>query len=190
MITRCEVEHRNDTTLDMIAHLRNTGYFEGKYGAPDELLLHSGGPTNDLAKRSLLMGPSTRRFVVRQKHIQPEIAIGSPLRGEINLQIGPNPIEIIVEDWNGGWTYLETIEGTDLADGLRHLSHHLPPSQGEDFQAGGLAGLLTYDMVQYTEPLKLQHHPDEGSILMILYRADRWVIQDHIASEHLRLHPR
>ena len=157
MITRCEVEHRNDITLDMIAHLRNTGYFEGKYGAPDELLLHSGGPTNDLAKRSLLMGPSTRRFVVRQKHIQPDTAIGSPLRGEINLQIGPNPIEIIVEDWKGGWTYLETIEGTDLADGLRHLSHHLPPSQGEDFQAGGLAGLLTYDMVQYTEPLKLQH---------------------------------
>ena len=187
MITRCEVEFRNDATLDIIAHIRQTGNFDGKYGAPDELLLHSGGPQNDLAQRSLLMGPPNRRYVVRQKYVQSEPAKGSALRGEINLQSGPDSIQIIVEDWAGSWKYQETIVGKNLADGLRQLSHHLPPSKGNQFQAGGLAGLLTYDMVQYTEPLKLQHHPEEESILMILYRADRWVLHNHIES-YIEIH--
>ena len=182
MKIQCEVEPRNDVTLDIMAHIRQTDYFNGEYGAPDELLLHSGGPKNDLAQRSLLMGPATRRYIVRQQPLKSEIASGSPLRGEINLQSGPAPLEISVEDWNNGWIHQEIIQGADLSSGLRQLTEDLPSHQGEDFQAGGLAGLLTYDMVQHTEPLRLEHLPEDDSILMLLYRADRWIIHDHIES--------
>ena len=182
MKIQCEVEHRNDVTLDIMVQIRQTAHFNGKYGAPDELLLHSGGPKNDLAQRSLLMGPTTRRYIVRQQPRESEIVHGSPLRGEINLQSNPAPIEISVENWDEGWTHQEIIQGADLANGLRQLAEHLPPHQGEHFQAGGLAGLLTYDMVQHTEPLRLEHLPEDDSILMILYRADRWIIHDHMES--------
>ena len=34
--------------------------------APDELLLHSGGPISDISQSSLLMGPPTHRTLFRQ----------------------------------------------------------------------------------------------------------------------------
>ena len=144
-----QVENREDFTLDLLTALREDGAFEGRYGAPDELLLHSGGPQSDLSKRSLLMGPPTRRYIVRQQPQESSRAAGSPLRGEIDIQPNPAPIRIHVEDWSNGWAFREIVYGEDLADGLRQLSTHLPPIKGDGFQAGGLAGLLTYDMVQH-----------------------------------------
>ncbi len=178
----CEVEERDALILDLLTQLRQDGMFGGIHGAPDELLLHSGGPESDLSQRSLLMGPATRRYLVRQPSIESYSTIGSPLRGEIDLQSNPAPMQIHVEDWDDGWIHREIIYGTDLADGLRQLSSHLPLAQGDGFQAGGLAGLLTYDMVQHTEPLRFQHPPVEDSILMILYLADRWIVHDRIES--------
>ena len=177
-----QVENREDLTLDLLATLRKEGAFDSRYGSPDELLLHSGGPQSDLSKQSLLMGPSTRRYIVRQRPIEPHSVEGSPLRGDIDLQLNPAPMQIHVEDWNDGWTFHEIVYGDDLADGLRQLSTHLPPVKGDGFQAGGLAGLLTYDMVQHTEPLRFQHPPDQDSILMILYLANRWIVHDRTDS--------
>jgi len=176
----CEVEGRDDFTLDLLVKLRQEGIVGSRYGAPDELLLHSGGPQSDLAQRSLLMGPANRRYIVRQQSVEPELVIGSPLEGEINLQASPAPMRIHVEDWDDGWKIHEVITGSNLAEGLRQLSDTLPPAHGDGFQAGGLAGLLTYDMVQHTEPLRLKHTPADDSVLMILYRADRWIIHDRI----------
>ncbi|MDE0708126.1 MAG: chorismate-binding protein [Candidatus Poseidoniales archaeon] len=176
----CEVEGRDDFALDLLVKLRQEGIIGGRHGAPDELLLHSGGPQSDLAQRSLLMGPANRRYIVRQQPVESEPTIGSPLQGEINLQASPAPMRIHVEDWDEGWKVHQIITGTNLADGLRQLSDTLPPAHGDGFQAGGLAGLLTYDMVQHTEPLRLKHTPADDSVLMILYRADRWIIHDHI----------
>jgi len=178
----CEVEERDALILDLLTQLRQAGMFGGIHGAPDELLLHSGGPESDLSQRSLLMGPATRRYLVRQPSIELHSTIGSPLRGEIDLQSNPASMQIHVEDWDDGWIHREIIYGIDLADGLRQLSPHLPLAQGDGFQAGGLAGLLTYDMVQHTEPLRFQHPPVEDSILMILYLADRWIVHDRIES--------
>ena len=178
----CEVKERDALTLDLLTQLRQEGMFGGIHGAPDELLLHSGGPESDLSQRSLLMGPATRRYLVRQPSIESHSTIGSPLCGEIDLPSNPAPMQIHVEDWDDGWIHREIIYGTDLADGLRQLSPHLPLAQGDGFQAGGLAGLLTYDMVQHTEPLRFQHPPVEDSILMILYLADRWIVHDRIES--------
>ena len=182
MQVTCEIGKREDFLLDLQVKLRQ-GKFGLRYGAPDELLLHSGGPQSDLAQRGLLMGPATRRYIVRQEPIEATAESGSPLHGEIDILTKPSPLQIHVEDWDDVWSCSEIITGVDLADGLRQLSDTLLPSRGEGFQSGGLAGLLTYDMVQHTEPLRLQHLPQADSILMVLYRADRWVIHNRIESK-------
>ena len=181
MNTICVVKERRCLTLDLLAFARQNDLFR-QYGAPDELLLHSGGPHSDISRRSLLMGPPTRRYIVRQQPVAEHSTTNSPLRGEIDLKSKLTPIQIHVEDWDNRWVHREIIHGTDLADGLRQLSPHLPIARGLGFQSGGLAGLLTYDMVQHTEPLRFQHHPEENSTLMILYRTDRWIIHDHTES--------
>ena len=116
----CEVEFREDILLDIQVKLRQE-VFSHRYGAPDELLLQSGGPQSDLAQRSLLMGPAVRRYLVRQQPIETLPEMGSPLRGEINIQSAPAPLQIDIEDWNDGWSCNEVIRGADLADGLRQL---------------------------------------------------------------------
>jgi anthranilate synthase len=171
-------QSRPDFSLDLLAHLREGHVFSSNFGAPDELLLHSGGPTSDLSKCSLLMGPATMRFIVRQtvdKSVQQSC---SPLSGEINLQSKPTPVKIDIEIWEEGWKLFNCVHGDDLASTLRILISYLPEATGSSFQPGGLAGLLTYDMVQHTEPLRLQHLPEPDTVLMILYRADRWVIHN------------
>jgi len=183
MKTLSIVKQRPSLSLDILSHLRNNDLYSGIYGGPDELLLHSGGPSNDLAKRSLLMGPPTVRYLVRQSHAKSKVRKDSALKGDINLQNKPKSIEIQIEDWDNGWKKRTVVKGVDLADGLRQLSFDLPTSQGDEFQAGGLAGLLTYDLVQHTEPLALQHVPALESILMVLYRADRWIIHNRIDSK-------
>ena len=93
-----QVENREDFSLDLLTTLRKEGVFDSSYGAPDELLLHSGGPQSDLSKQSLLMGPATRRYIVRQRPLEPHSVRGSPLRGDIDLQTNPTPIQIHVEE--------------------------------------------------------------------------------------------
>jgi len=172
------VSHDDDTPLALLAHLRSVGLMGGVHGAPDELLLHSGGPHGDLARQSLLMGPTRRRYIVRQSTNDPLPADHSPLAGEIRLQDGPAPLHIEIEDWDGRWNLVETIESADLASGLRTICKGLQPHTSDAFSPGGLAGLLTYDMVQHTQPLRLRHPPATGTPLMVLYRADRWLIHD------------
>jgi anthranilate synthase/aminodeoxychorismate synthase-like glutamine amidotransferase len=170
-------EHPN-LSLDLLAHLRDCDLYSSRFGAPDELLLHSGGPTSDLSKRSLLMGPSRMRFIVKQPQEPLEPTEKSPLLGDIDLLSKPAPMIIEIEAWDNAWIPHDQVCGTDFADALRKLEPYLPEASGVTFQPGGLAGLLTYDMVRYTEPLRLHSTPEPGSILMILYRVDRWVVHD------------
>ncbi len=155
-----------------------------EFGAPDELLLHSGGPEHDLAQKSLILGPPIRRYLVKQNPTDSSNNLQhSPLKGQLQVQNAPCPMRIEVEDWDGVWNHSHTVSGTSLSDALRKLTDDLSPAEGEAFQAGGLAGLLNYDMVQFTEPLLLNHLPSENSILMVLYRADRWIVHKRNESE-------
>ena len=173
----CWVEDREDIPLDLMYNIRQDKSKMRHFGAPDELLLHSGGPAHDLAGKSMILGPTNRRYLVRQKYAKSPSPTLSPLQGELDVQSAPSPMEIDVEDWNGVWNYSHTITGKSLSDALRKISPELPPINAEEgFQAGGLTGLLNYDMVQYTEPILLKNRPPEKSILMILYRADRWIV--------------
>ena len=98
-----QVENRDDFTLDLLSWLRKEGVFGGRHGAPDELLLHSGGPQSDLSKRSLLMGPATCRYIVRQPPLESHSVMGSPLCGEIDIQSNPSPMQAAnpASQWSG-----------------------------------------------------------------------------------------
>ena len=172
------ISERPNLSLDLLIHLRDCDLYSSKFGAPDELLLHSGGPTSDLSKRSLLMGPSRMRFIVKQPQESIEPSEKSPLSGDFDLLSKPTSMIIEIEVWDNAWISHHEVCGADFADALRKLEPYLPEASGVNFQPGGLAGLLTYDMVRYTEPLRLQSTPEPGSILMILYRVDRWIIHD------------
>ena len=173
------ISTRPDLSLDLLVKLRGSRLFSKRFGAPDELLLHSGGPISDLSKRSLVMGPATMRFIVKQPLDDIQNTPKSPLKGDFDLQSNPAPMIIEIEMWEECWKTVDYVQGNDFADALRKLKSYLPKASGIEFQPGGLAGLLTYDMVQHTEPLILQNKSDSDTILMILYRADRWIVHDH-----------
>ena len=184
MRVECWVENKENILLDLIHKIRHDVTAGNQFGAPDELLFHSGGPEHDLARKSMLLGPANRRYIVRQKPTRKPSSALSPLKGELDVQLAPSSMEIEVEEWNGFWKYSHTIRGANLSEALRKISSELPPLVSESgIQAGGLAGLLNYDMVQYTEPILLTHKPREESVLMILYRADRWIIYNRDESK-------
>ena len=85
---------------------------------------------------------------------------------------------IEIETWDNEWIPQNVYVESDLASAMRGLTAYLPKATGHSFQPGGLAGLLTYDLVQHTEPLRLQHTSEPDTVLMILYRADRWVVHN------------
>ena len=91
------ISERPNLSLDLLAHLRDCDLYSSRFGAPDELLLHSGGPTSDLSKRSLLMGPSRMRFIVKQPQEPLDSTEKSPLSGDIDLLSKPASMIIEVE---------------------------------------------------------------------------------------------
>ena len=40
------------------------------------------------------------------------------------------------------------------------------------------AGALSYDLVQWTQPISLQHPPQEGEILAILWLVEEWIEEE------------
>ncbi len=77
--------------------------------APDELLLHSGGPISDISQSSLLMGPPTHRTLFRQPENEnsfpPE---QSPLDGILTFH-SSNPLIVEQQIWrNSKWDTIET----------------------------------------------------------------------------------
>ena len=130
MTTSTQSATLESTPLDVLAYLRTTNLIgEGNlFGGPDELLLHSGGPESDLARRSLLMGPPTMRFLVRQPsrtELPALPADHSPLSGEIKIQNQLASMKIDVETWNNGWHIETQHTGNGLADGLRACESYL-----------------------------------------------------------------
>ena len=70
MKIQCEVEHRNDVTLDIMVQIRQTAHFNGKYGAPDELLGHPVHADTNMdaiatGKKTIVFGNFERGYFAR-----------------------------------------------------------------------------------------------------------------------------
>jgi len=149
-----------------------------RYGSPDRTMLVSAGPPSHLARWSLLSGPTTQRVTVRQpsRETMPSAPSHSPLAGEIRLVEAKPLLQAEVEEWkHGSWYHSVTLRATDLGDLMKKLGAQTPtdpflnPHASSFPMAPFWCGGLAYDLVQWTQPLLLQHPPPEGALLAVLW---------------------
>ncbi|MBT5025598.1 MAG: hypothetical protein HON05_02415 [Euryarchaeota archaeon] len=174
--------------LALQSHLQEVGLLGPKavhYGGPDEVLLCSSGPHSHLAEYSILCGPSRRRVLVRQPGNMDSAQPHSPLRGEIFLHQEKKSFTAQVEEWKHGcWYHSTSIFATgldELMEKLRDLTPNEPFAQSPHSklpQGPFWSGSFAYDMVQWTQPLRLQHQPEDGELLTILWLVERMVVQN------------
>lgn len=167
-------------------HFGNVGLIGGKaihYGAPDHMVMLSGGPASHLSRYSILCGPSKKRLVVRQPDI-PQAPAHQPSKGEIQLILQSTQLVGHVEEWKHGCWYHETsVFGRDLADLLSKVKALSKTESFFPHPPEGLpthpfwAGALAYDLVQWTQPIALQHPPKQDEIIAVLWLIERFVLE-------------
>ena len=184
---RISATTRPEWMVDLAVHLRAKGLLgpsAAHWGAPDEVLLHSGGAASDIARRCVLLGPPTTRLIARQptREAMPIAPPSAPLDGEVRLAEQRPPLQIEIQHHaQGGWHLHQMVEGADLAEALRaaHAVIQMP-----------LAGLLTYDLTPWCEPLTFQHPAAPEDLLLLLYPIERPVIHDrHTGEYHIEAPP-
>ena len=164
-----------------------------KHGAPDRAILVSGGPSTPLAKWSLIAAPAKARVIVRQpsQSVLPAATPHAPSKGELVLEEETPQLRAQVEEWkHGSWYHQTTIMADDIGDLLRKLvditPNHMFDHQGplSAPQRPFWCGAVAYDMVQWTQPLRLQHPPEENEILTVLWRIENGVLIDRATDQH------
>ncbi|MDP6742484.1 MAG: hypothetical protein QF544_05400, partial [Candidatus Thalassarchaeaceae archaeon] len=181
-------ENGNGFAPYLFEHLREAnliGESASEFGGPDELLLISDGPITKDSNLTLIAGPPTIRCTATQPsraRQPPSKNPNSAFEGNIDLTGAETTCDWQVEEWNGeGWRTRVTIEREDLASSLRALSPLLPELENTEYIVpGGFAGLLTYDLVQWTEPVRLRNLPEPSTLLGVLFRVDRWIVYNRI----------
>jgi anthranilate synthase len=154
-----------------------------QYGGPDKMVMLSGGPPSHLARHSILCGPSTTRLVVRQPPVEPATA-HRPSKGEIQLTNPASKLVGHIEEWKHGcWYHATSIFDETLSGLLAKLKDvsdptcFVPTPDERLPQRSFWAGALAYDLVQWTQPIALQHPPQDGSVLAVLWRVERFVCE-------------
>ena len=133
----------------------------------DRILLLSGGPKSHLAKRSLFAKGMTKRLVITQPSISAQKK-HSPMNGNTILETNKPPMQGSLQSLSEqGWAVTNLINAKTLDSMLRSLKPHTP-------KGSVWAGALSYDLVQWTQPLKLQFPPEEGEVLAILWLVEQW----------------
>jgi anthranilate synthase/aminodeoxychorismate synthase-like glutamine amidotransferase len=133
----------------------------------DRLLFLSGGPKSHLAKHSMLANSFSHRLLIIQPSLQSQKP-HSPLRGECiidNISEPLNAVLQIIED--GTWVDFRRIRAKNIAELFRSLKEYTPLGQR-------WAGALSYDLLQWTQPIRLQNPPKDGSILGLMWLVDSW----------------
>ena len=137
----------------------------------DRLLFLSGGPKSHLAKHSMLAQSFSHRLVITQPPIKPQTA-HSPLKGECIIDKVSEPLNAVLQILeNKNWVDFQQIKAKNLAELFRSLKRFTPV---------GLrwAGALSYDLLQWTQPIRLQNPPSEGSVLGLMWLVDTWLDED------------
>ena len=142
----------------------------------DRILLLSGGPNSHLARKSMFAKGMKKRIVITQPLLSPQ-EFHSPLSGETILENEKKPmhgsLQILTEN---GWKVTGLISAKSIEEMFRSLKSQTP--------IGSVwAGALSYDLVQWTQPIRLQNPPEEGEILAVLWLVEEWQEGDVIYPE-------
>ena len=142
----------------------------------DRILLLSGGPNSHLARKSMFAKGMKKRIVITQPLLSPQ-EFHSPLSGETILENEKKPmhgsLQILTEN---GWKVTGLISAKSIEEMFRSLKSQTP--------LGSVwAGALSYDLVQWTQPIRLQNPPEEGEILAVLWLVEEWQEGDVIYPE-------
>ena len=133
----------------------------------DRILLLSGGPKSHLARKSMFAKGMKKRLVITQPSIDPQVN-HSPLNGETILEHRKRPMHGSLQDLTPeGWKVSGLISANSIEEMFRSLKSQTPV--GSQW-----SGALSYDLVQWTQPIRLQYPPQEGDILAILWLVDEW----------------
>ena len=172
---------------EQLAEADLTGQGAFRYGSPDRVMLISGGPASHLAQWSMMAGPPSYRVSIRQptRDTLPKAEQHSPLSDGIRLAPMPDVLIAEVEEWkHGSWYHRVRLRAKNLGDMMEKLQ---PLTSKELFQQtlpDGCpqrpfwSGALAYDLVQWTQPIRLQHPPEEGALLAVLWYVDNGVVED------------
>ena len=160
------------------------GRSASELGSDDELILLSGGPESHLAKFSILAGPTKTRVIIRQPSDTELPAQGNydPLTEDIILQSLPEQIVGEIEEWkHGSWYHSTKIFRKDLAELMQHLGEFSGQEVKGKVSQGPKRSFwissMAYDLVQFTQPIRLQNKPKEGEILAVFWLIQNWVIE-------------
>lgn len=142
----------------------------------DRILLLSGGPNSHLARKSMFAKGMKKRIVITQPLLSPQ-EFHSPLDGETILENEKKPmhgsLQVFTEN---GWKVTGLISAKSIEEMFRSLKSQTP--------VGSVwAGALSYDLVQWTQPIRLQNPPEEGEILAVLWLVEEWQEGDVIYPE-------
>ena len=155
------------------------------YGSDDELILLSGGPKSHLAQFSILAGPTKKRVIIRQPNDSELDAEENynPLMEDIKLHHRRVPVIGEIEEWkHGSWYHSNKIFCEDLPTLLEKLGDY----SGDEIADIGDIGpqrsfwvtSLSYDLVQFTQPIKLQNKPNQDNLLGIFWLIENWIIEE------------
>ena len=142
----------------------------------DRILLLSGGPKSHAATRSMFAKGMNKRMVITQPSVSPQTN-HSPLNGETILESEKQPMHGSLQTLTeNGWKVTGLISAKSIEEMFRSLKSQTPK--------GSLwAGALSYDLVQWTQPIRLQYPPKEGEILAILWLVDEWLENEVVFPE-------
>ena len=172
---------------EQLAEADLTGKGAFRYGSPDRVMLVSGGPASHLAQWSMMAGPPSFRVSIRQpsRSDLPRGEPHSPLHDGIQLTPMPDVLLAEVEEWkHGSWYHRVTLRAKHLGDMMEKLK---PLTNQDTFQQllpencpqrPFWSGALAYDLVQWTQPIRLQHPPDEGALLAVLWYVNNGVVEE------------
>ena len=182
-------------TVEGLREQGQLGPTAGAFGAPDEVLLLSTGPASHLAKHSMIARPPRRRAVVRQP--QPETSVldqSNPLQAEPAWDT-EGELTATVQAWSdGSWHDLQQVSAPTLDDLMRTLNDVMLDQQPFVTHVEGwpqrpfLSGAFAYDLVQWTQPIRVQHVPDFDALLAVFWSVDGALLIDHASGQSHRLH--
>ena len=153
--------------------------------APDELLLHSGGPLSDISQSSLLMGPPSHRTIFIQPENHQSSSINrNPLDGDLTFHAS-NPLIVKHQEWKtSSWVTVEASTAESLSEAMRKTCEHECLQSPEGMPSlGSVTGILNYDLVQWTSPVGIKHIPSSNSILGIMYRISGYIFHNRYTNK-------